>query len=115
MKKCSDLSGVFFKKSVWLIILLVTLTFVLTGCLATRSPADFKYVNGTVVESLSSNASLSYTTPDRSISGSGVLMYRKPDQIRAIILSPFGSVLQEVYVSGELLSLIHISEPTRPY
>jgi outer membrane lipoprotein-sorting protein len=67
------------------------------------------HTNGVVVESLSSNASLSYLTSDQNISGSGYLMYRKPDHIRAVILSPFGSVLQEVIVSGDLVTIIDSS------
>jgi outer membrane lipoprotein-sorting protein len=33
-------------------------------------------------------------------------MYKKPDQIRMVVLSPFGSVLQEVFVSGERVTII---------
>jgi len=33
-------------------------------------------------------------------------MFHKPDQIRVILLSPFGSVLQEVYVDGEQVTII---------
>lgn len=78
----------------------------LVGCASVPRPSDLKYVNGAMVDTLSGNVSLSYMSTDRSISGSGVLMYRKPDQMRGIILSPFGSVLQEVYVSGERVTVI---------
>ena len=64
------------------------------------------------MESLSSNVSLSSVISGQSISGSGVLMFRKPDQIRAVILSPFGSVLQEVYVHGERVSIIDAGNGT---
>lgn len=88
------------------LLLLMSLAVFSSGCLAIRPSASINLTNGLVVESLSSNAALSYTVPGRSISGSGILMYRKPDQFRAVILSPFGSVLQEVYVSGELVTII---------
>jgi outer membrane lipoprotein-sorting protein len=78
----------------------------LTGCLAMRPPVEQKYTNGAAFESLSSNVSLSYKSPDRSISGNGYIVFRKPDQIRVVILSPFGSVLQEIYVSGERVTII---------
>lgn len=93
-------------------LLLVTMAIFLSGCLAARTPSDLKYANGTVVTSLSSNVSLSYTTPERSISGSGYLMYRKPDQMRVVILSPFGSVLQEVYINCELVTIIDSGNET---
>lgn len=88
----------------WLILMLMSLS--LSGCLASTSLAELKYVDGMKVESLSSNASLSYSTSSQSITGSGYLMYRKPDQIRVTILSPFGSVLQEVFMSGEQITII---------
>lgn len=87
-------------------LLVIIFMIVLSGCLALRPPVEMKYVSGAVVKSLSSNVSLEYTTPDRSISGSGYLMYRKPDQMRVVILSPFGSVIQEIYISGELVTII---------
>lgn len=93
-------------KTVVAAISLVSMSIILTGCMAARLPVDMKYVEGAVVDSLSSNVSLAYKNRDRSISGSGFLMYRKPDQMRATILSPFGSVLQEIYKSGDLITII---------
>jgi outer membrane lipoprotein-sorting protein len=84
----------------------------LSGCMTARPMAELRYTDGSVAESLSSNVSLSYVSPDQSISGSGVLMFRKPDQIRAVILSPFGSVLQEVYVHGEQVTIIDAGNGT---
>jgi outer membrane lipoprotein-sorting protein len=85
---------------------LLFLAHFLFGCMSVRPMEELKYADGSVAESLSSNVSLSYVSSDKNISGSGVLMFRKPDQIRAVILSPFGSVLQEVYVNGEQVSII---------
>ena len=87
-------------------LVLLTFLVILAGCLTVRSPAEIKYTNGAVVDSLSSKISLSYSAPGRSISGSGYLMYRKPEQLRIVILSPFGSVLQEIFISGELVTII---------
>jgi len=88
-----------------LLYLLVMANF-LAGCATVRPVAELNYTDGSVAESLSSNVSLSYANSDRSISGSGVLMFRKPDEIRVIILSPFGSVLQEVQIHGEHVTII---------
>ncbi|MDD2897568.1 MAG: hypothetical protein PHI31_02530 [Desulfuromonadaceae bacterium] len=87
-------------------LLMLCMSAMLTGCLAVHPPLSLQYINGVSVESLTSGVSLSYASSDRSISGSGYLMYRKPDQIRAVILSPFGSVLQEVYVSGDNITIV---------
>lgn len=93
-------------KMVCLSLLLLSVMILLSGCLVAHTPVELQYENNVVVESLSSNVSLSYSAPGKSLSGSGFLMYHKPDQIRAVILSPFGSVLQEIYASGERMTII---------
>jgi hypothetical protein len=93
-------------QNIFLTIVLLPLMLVLSGCLATRPPAELTFTTGAVIQTLASNASLSYKNADRSISGSCYFMFRRPDQIRVVILSPFGSVLQEVIVSGELVTII---------
>lgn len=98
--------GFMFVMTVRTLLFLLSMTVVFSGCMAIRPPAEVKYTSGAAVESLSSNVSLAHTTHNRSISGNGYLMYQKPDQMRAVILSPFGSVLQEVYVYGELVTII---------
>lgn len=95
-----------FGKVICQFLLSIVLMLLLAGCMPVRQSHKLNFTNDTVVESLSSNAALSYSSAERSMSGSGVLMYRKPDQIRAVILSPFGSVVQEVYVSGEQVTII---------
>ncbi len=93
-------------KPIFGVLLLLSLATFMFGCQSLRQPVEILFTSGAVVEGFSSNASFSYVTFDRSISGSGVLMYRKPDMIRAVILSPFGSVLQEVYLSGDQVAII---------
>ncbi|OGU14302.1 MAG: hypothetical protein A2076_08545 [Geobacteraceae bacterium GWC2_53_11] len=78
----------------------------LSGCFGVIQKSDLIYTGGVAVESFSSNAMFSYASSDRSFSGRGILLFRKPDQIRAVILSPFGSVLQEVYIRGEQITII---------
>jgi outer membrane lipoprotein-sorting protein len=112
MKSCIKyLNNVFLKlfRSCFYLLLLVTL---LCGCVSVRPTVELKYTDGSVAESLSSNASLSFVSSDQSFSGSGVLMFRKPDQIRAVILSPFGSVLQEIYVNGENITIVDTGNGT---
>lgn len=106
MTYCVVKKGYMFVKITCVALLLLSMTVFLSGCLTVRTPAEMNYVSGTVVKTLSSNISLSYASPERSISGSGYLMYRKPDQMRVVILSPFGAVVQEVYVAGELVTIV---------
>jgi len=87
-------------------LFLLTISVILSGCLTVRPPAEIEYTDGAAVTSLSSKISLSYSAPGRSISGSGYFMYRKPDQMRIVILSPFGSVLQEIFISGEFVTIV---------
>jgi outer membrane lipoprotein-sorting protein len=98
--------GFIFLKTARTALFLLSMTVCLSGCLSARIPPGANYVGSEVASTLSSNVSLSYATPDKSISGSGVLMYKKPDRMRVVLLSPFGSVLQEIYVSGELITII---------
>jgi len=95
-----------FVKVLFSVLFLLAMTFSLPGCMAVRPPQELIYSSGAAVESLSSNVSLAYAAHGRSISGSGYLMYQKPDKMRVVILSPFGSVLQEIYVSGELVTIV---------
>jgi len=106
MSYCVVKKGFVFVGTIHMVLFLLSLAVSLSGCLPTRIPAGVNYVGGTVVTTLSSNVSLSYATPDRSVSGNGFLMFKKPDNMRVVILSPFGSVLQEIYVSGELITII---------
>lgn len=95
-----------FARTILPVLVPAVLPLLFSGCMAHQQAFPLTYTSGAVVESLSGNSSLSYSSPDRSISGSGYLMYRKPDQVRMVVLSPFGSVLQEIYVSGEMVTII---------
>jgi outer membrane lipoprotein-sorting protein len=105
-------SGLIFYQTVRSALFLLIIPVILSGCLTVRPPAEIKYTDGAAVTSLSSKISLSYSAPGRSISGSGYLMYRKPDQLRVVILSPFGSVLQEIFIAGESVTIIDTGNGT---
>lgn len=87
-------------------LFMLSINIFLSACVVVRPPAELTYVKGAKVDSLSSNASLSYTSNERTVSGSGVIMFQKPGDMRAVILSPFGSVLQEVYLKGDLVTIV---------
>lgn len=85
------------------------LSFVLMlfcGCAAKLPPIDnSQVVVGRVVETLSSSVTLALRRADKSISGRGFMVYRRPDQMRLIMLSPFGTTVMETRLDGPLLTL----------
>lgn len=83
----------------------------LTAC-ATMPTAVIDYQSGTFVETLSSAVSISIHTSDRSMSGSGYLLFRRPDQLHLVVLSPFGTTMMEVFAVGERIALIYPSSST---
>jgi len=77
----------------------------LSGCALNKAPTII-YRPGATVETLSSAVSLSISNGDQGMSTSGYMLYKHPDQIRMVILSPFGSTLMEVIVVGENITIL---------
>ena len=83
----------------------------LTGC-ATIATPPITYRPGAVVETLSSAVSLSIHASDGSMGGSGYLLYRRPDQLHLVMLSPFGTTMMEAFAKGDRIILIYPSRST---
>jgi len=83
----------------------------LTAC-ATVSAPHLDYRPGAVVETLSSSVSLSIHASDRSMGGHGYLVYRRPDQLHLVVLSPFGSIMMEAFALGDQITLVYPSQMT---
>lgn len=64
---------------------------------------------GEVVETVSSAVTLSLRTTERNLAARGVMLYRRPDQLRLALLSPFGTTIMEALVNGEQLTLSYPS------
>ena len=64
------------------------------------------------VETLSAAVSLSISSADLNLSGSGFLVYRRPDQLHLVVLSPFGTTLMEVFARGERITLLYPGNST---
>lgn len=89
-------------------VLLMLLVSLLAACSTTRPVPDVASVTpGAVVQTLSSTVTLSLRTADKNLAGRGVLVYRRPDQLRLILLSPFGTTLMEAQVAGNQLTLAY--------
>ena len=84
----------------------------LTGCttISTLPPLDYR--PGAVVDTLSSAVSLSVNATDRSMSGNGYMVFRRPDQLHLMILSPFGTTIMEAFSLGERIVLVYPSQST---
>ena len=83
----------------------------LSSCATIKAP-PVEYRPGAVVETLSSAVSLSIHTPDSSMGGNGYLVYRRPDQLHLVVLSPFGTTMMEAFALGDRITLIYPSRST---
>jgi hypothetical protein len=80
-----------------------------TAC-ATMPTPPVDYRPGAIVETLSSAVSLSIHTSDSSMGGSGYLVYRRPDQLHLVVLSPFGTTVMEAFAIGDRITLVYPSK-----
>lgn len=79
---------------------------VLAACATLPRPgSDFQ--PGAVVETLSSAVSLSVQARDAAMGGNGFMVYRRPDQLHLVILSPFGTTFMEAFVQGDRITLVY--------
>lgn len=88
--------------------ILLSAAALLSGCTTVRPAPDSALATpGAVVETLSSTVSISLRTAEKSISGRGVMVYRRPDQLRLIMLSPLGTAVMDTLVSGDRLTIAY--------
>lgn len=87
-----------------LVILLLT-----SGCASALKPS-LTYQPGAVVETLSATASLSISKGDQGMGSNGYLLYQRPDRMRMVILSPFGTTMMEAIVTGSRITIIENSK-----
>lgn len=88
-------------------LLLIILVVFLSSC-ATKQPLpENPVVPGRVVETISSTVTLSLRTAEKNMAGRGVMVYRRPDRMRLILLSPFGTTVMEAQLSGDRLTLAY--------
>jgi len=62
------------------------------------------------VETLSATASLSISKGEQGMAGNGYLLYQRPDRMRMVILSPFGTTMMEAIVTGSRITIISNSK-----
>ncbi len=79
------------------------------GCATVPRP-DLAYIPGSVVNTLSAAASLSISKGDQGMGSSGYLLYQRPDRMRLVVLSPFGTTVMETIVVGNRVTIVNISK-----
>lgn len=82
-----------------------------SGC-ATTPPVMLEYRSGSVVDTLASSVSLSIHASDYSMGGNGYMVFRRPDRLHLVVLSPFGTTMMEAFVVGERITLVYPSQMT---
>ena len=94
----------------FIISLLLLVTLLLPcGCASAPKPI-LVYLQGAVVQTLSATASLSISKGDQGMGSNGYLLYQRPDRMRLVILSPFGTTLMEAIVTGKQITIISNSK-----
>jgi hypothetical protein len=83
--------------------------FFVTACAAVPK-APLVFTHGSAIDTLSTSVSLSIHSRAGSMSGNGVMIYRRPDRFHVVMLSPFGSTVLEAFALGEQLTLVYPSQ-----
>jgi hypothetical protein len=86
------------------------LPLLLLSACATIATPPLDYRPGAVVETLSSAVSLSIHSADSSMAGSGYIVFRRPDQLHLVVLSPFGTTMMEAFALGDRITLVYPSK-----
>lgn len=98
-----------FTKSL-LFLKIITPLLLLSACSTVHPALDYK--PGATVDTLSAAISLSVTTADQGMSGSGFMVYRRPDQLHLVMLSPFGTTMIEIFSRAEQITLLYPGSST---
>lgn len=87
--------------------------FALSSCATTPKPAPLPSTTPKGdVRTLQSEITLSLKASGKSIGGRGYLVFRQPDRFHLVMLSPFGTTLIEIYVSGDRITCLVPSKQT---
>ena len=97
------------KRHLSLLFLLTALALV-SGCAAFTPKPPLEYRHGAQVDTLSAAVSLSITEGEQGMGAHGFLLYRRPDRMRMVILSPFGTTMMETFVAGEQVTVVDNSK-----
>ncbi|MGD0586506.1 MAG: lipoprotein insertase outer membrane protein LolB [Oryzomonas sp.] len=97
------------KRYLSFLLLLLALALV-SGCAAFTPKQPLVYRPGVQVDTLSAAVSLSIKKGKQGMGANGFLLYRRPDRMRVVILSPFGTTMMETVVAGEQVTIVDNSK-----
>jgi len=89
---------------------IVLMLFILSGCVARPVSLAVPINPAATIDTLSSSVALSVKAGEKGLSGRGILIMRYPDQFRLMILSPFGTTVAEMFLSGDELLYLASSQ-----
>jgi len=94
-----------FRQPMKRLLKIIVPLLLLTACSTARPILN--YTPGATLDTLSAAVSMSVVTADNGMSGSGFMVYRRPDQLHLVLLSPFGTTLMEIFSQGEQVTLLY--------
>jgi outer membrane lipoprotein-sorting protein len=71
---------------------------------------QLSYQPGAVVATLSAAAAFSISRGEQGMGSNGYLLYQRPERLRMVILSPFGTTLMEAIVTDNRITIIYNSK-----
>jgi len=92
------------------LLLLFSALYLVAGCAATTPRVPVVYQPGVRLDTLSASVSLSVTRNEKGMGAHGFLLYRRPDSMRIVVLSPFGTTVMETVVAGERITVVDNSK-----
>jgi hypothetical protein len=90
-------------------ILTVCVLFIVNGCVATPKP-QLVYQAGLGIETLSATISLSVSKGEQGMGSGGYLLYQRPNRMRVVILSPFGTTMMEAITTDGQITIVNTSK-----
>jgi outer membrane lipoprotein-sorting protein len=91
-------------------LFLLSALALVSGCAAFTPKPPLVYRPGIQVDTLSAAVSLSITKGEQGMGANGLLLYRRPDRMRVVILSPFGTTMMETVVAGDQVTIVDNSK-----
>ncbi len=89
-----------------LVLSLLPLALCLVAGCATVPKIQVPLRPGATVETVASMVSVSVKAPRVSSGGHGYMIYRRPDQLHLVMLTPFGTTALETFSSGDRLTVL---------
>jgi hypothetical protein len=88
-------------------LLLFSTIFLASGCALFAPKPPLVYRPNAQVETLSAAVSLSVMAGEQGMSANGLMLYQRPDRMRMVVLTPFGTTMMEVVIVGSEITILN--------